>query len=242
MRTSLKVLLAALAVLSVSAASASAATDPLVRVQSTKGMYNQRYCEYLGVKSGANGLVADVWNTYGLNKCPAKQWAATDIAAVKEQLGAAVIKMNGPRYWIIERASITFDKHVFPLAGDVQSFGGLQMRFLTTVDVPTINGKIGIPAYYEATVNRTTHFVFGRKHPVHELIAPSGKVYAMQAYSQIVDKKLTEAKLTGLRKKLKLPAGWRYRTVRIKKDMTLKTVGATIVVQDEFQNTYQLVK
>ena len=242
MRPFIKILLASLAVLSLFAASASAANDPLVRVQSTKGMYNQRYCEYLGVKGGANGLVADVWNTYGLNKCPAKQWAATDKAAVKAQLGAAIIKMNGPRYWIIDRASIVFDKHLFPLAGDVQSFGGLEMRFLTTVDVPMIDGKPGIPSYYEATVNRTTDFVFGRKHPVHELIAPSGKIYAMQAYSQIVDRKLTEPKLTRLGKKLKLPAGWRYRTVRIKKDLILKTVGATIVVQDEFENTYQLVR
>ena len=238
----MRVLVAATAMLAVCASSAAAASDPLVTTQKTKGMYNQRYCEYLGVKSGAGGLVADVWNTYGLNKCPAKQWEATDKAAVKTQLGSAILKMNGPRYWIIDRAQIVFNKHLFPLAGDVQSFGPLKMRFLTTVDVPVIDGKPGIPSYYEATVNRTTHFVFGRKHPVHELVAPSGKVYAMQAYSQIKDKKLTEKKLTGLRTKLKLPAGWRYRTIRIKRDLVLKTVGTTIVVQDELENTYQLVK
>lgn len=64
----------------------------------------------------------------------------------------------------------------------------------------------------------------------------------MQAYSQIVDKKLKLKDLAGLGSKLALPADWKFRTRTLKKDLTLNTVGATTVLQDELQNTYQLVK
>ncbi|MEI7691009.1 MAG: hypothetical protein WCJ50_00645, partial [Actinomycetes bacterium] len=100
----------------------------------------------------------------------------------------------------------------------------------------------GITPYEETIVSRTTSFNFSRKYPLHELVSPAGKVYAMQAYSQIVDKTLKLKDLAGLGSKLALPAGWKFRTRKLKKDLTLNTVGATTVLQDELQNTYQLEK
>lgn len=57
-----------------------------------------------------------------------------------------------------------------------------------------------------------------------------------------MDPKLTRRKLGGLGTKLALPEGWKFRTRLLKRDLTLKTNGKTTVLQDELQNTYQLVK
>ena len=245
----LKLLLAsaaALVVLASTPAMSSAATtspNPLVSVRKSDHMFNKRYCEYLFVRLEESKLVGDVWNTFGLNKCPADQWKASDASALKALVpGTLAVKLNGPRYWLIDHASITWDRRIQPLTGTVRSFFGLKMRMLTTVDVPVVNGVPGIAPYVETIVNRRTDFSFSRRNPVYQLVSPEGDVYAMQAYSQIVDPKLTRRKLGGLGSKLELPDGWKFRTRHLKRDLTLKTDGKTTVLQDELQNTYQLVR
>lgn len=214
-----------------------------IKVGRTTGMYNDRYCEYLFVRLDGSKLVGDVWNTYGLNKCPASQWKASDAAALKDSVpGTLAVKLNGPRHWLIDRASITFDKKIQPLSGTVKSFFGLRMRMLTTVDVPVVNGVPGISPYAETIVNRRTNFTFSRRRSIHELVSPEGHLYAMQAYSQIKDPGLTRRDLNGLGSVLTLPEGWKYRTRDLKHDLTLRTFGKTTVLQDELENTYQLEK
>jgi hypothetical protein len=65
-------------------------------------------------------------------------------------------------------------------------------------------------------------------------------VYLMQAYSQIVDPTLTLGALRTLGSRLKLPAGWSYRTRKLRHDRSLRTAGDATIVQDELMNTYQL--
>ena len=207
----------------------------------TKNMYDKRYCEYLFVNTGPSGFYADVWNTFGLNNCPQRLWKASDTAALAKEMGALLVKLNGPRHWLIDRARINFDPKAELKQGVVRSFGGLKMRRLTTGLVPTVNGKPGLPAYTETTVNRTTHFTFSKRNPLRVLVAPDRRRYAMQAYSQIKDPTLTESRLNSLKPKLSLPAGWRYEVVRLRRDLTLKTVARTTVLQDELENTYQLI-
>ena len=207
----------------------------------TTRMYDKRYCEYLFVYLGPSGYYADVWNTFGLNNCPEKLWKASDPVALAKGMGALVVKLNGPRHWLIDRARINFDPNAPLEQGKVQSFSGLKMRRLTTGLVPTVDGKPGLPAYTETTVNRTTDFTFSHRHPLRVLISADGKSYAMQAFSQIKDPTLTERKLNRLDSKLSLPDGWRYKVRHLKKDLTLKTVARTTVLQDEFENTYQLI-
>lgn len=208
----------------------------------TANMYDKRYCEYLFVYSGSSGLYADVWNTFGLNNCPAKKWEASSAASLTAEMGAMATKLNGPRHWLIDRAQIIFDTSTTPPQGTVRSFAGLRMRLLTTVDVPSVNGAPGVAPYTETTVNRRTNFTFSRRHPVRVLIAPSGARYAMQAYSQIKDSSLRESKLNRLGSRLALPAGWRFKVMDISRDLTLRTAARTTVIQDELENTYQLIR
>jgi hypothetical protein len=208
----------------------------------TTSMYDKRYCEYLFIYLGDTGFYADVWNTYGLNSCPERLWKASDGPALTKEMGAVAIKLNGPRHWLIDRAKITYDPNAKLKQGVVRSFAGLKMRRLTTGAVPTVNGRPGLPPYTETTVNRTTFFTFSRRNPLRTLVSPSGARYAMQAYSQAVDPTMSEAGLKTLGSKLSLPAGWRYEVKRINKDLTLRTVARTTVLQDEFENTYQLIR
>ena len=205
-------------------------------------MYDKRYCEDLCVHAGDSGLYADVWNTYGLNSCPERLWKASNAASLATEMDALLTKLNGPRHWLIDRAKITYDPSAEMKQGIVRSFAGLKMRRLTTVEVPVINGVPGIQPYSETEVNRTTNFTFSRRHPLRVLVSPGGRSYAMQAYSQIKDPTLTAKKLNGLGSRLALPAGWRYEVRRIRKDLTLRTVGRTTVIQDELENTYQLIR
>jgi hypothetical protein len=247
-KRSLKLLIAAACLAGLAMPAAATAAKSPISVGNNPKMYNERYCEYLFVHTtptatGAK-LVGDVWNTFGLNKCPAAEWAATDKAALAALFpGTLVVKANGPRYWLINNATITWDSRIDPRGGTVRQFPGLKMRFLTSVDVP-LNAIAagGITPYEETIVSRTTNFNFSRKYPLHELVSPAGKVYAMQAYSQIKDKTLKLKDLAGLGSRLALPAGWKYRTRKLKKDLTLRTKGATTVLQDELENTYQLEK
>lgn len=245
---SLKLSLTALCIAGLALGSTTAMAKSPISVGNNPKMYNERYCEYLFVHTtptatGAK-LVGDVWNTFGLNKCPADKWAASDKPSLQALFpGTLAVKFNGPRYWIISRAKITWDSRVDARGGTIRQFPGLKMRFLTSVDVPPAAVAAGgMLPYAETIVSRTTDFTFSRKHPLHELVAPDGKAYAMQAYSQIKDKKLTLSKLDGLGSKLALPAGWKYRTRALKRDLTFRTKGETVVLQDEFENTYQLEK
>ena len=230
---------ASLAILAPAASGATARDEGGMR---TTGMYDKRYCEYLFIHAGSSGFYADVWNTYGLNGCPAKLWRASDPKALAGGMNALFVKLNGPRHWLIDRARITYDPTAELKQGEERSFAGLTMRRLTTGSVPTVNGKPGLPAYTETTVNRTTHFTFSRRHPLRTLVSPDGDRYAMQAYSQIKDPSLRESRLGSLGRRLNKPKGWRYEVRKLQKDLTLKTVKRTTVLQDEFENTYQLIR
>jgi len=237
MKSRTRLILSTLAICAVASAAAPSAGAAARDVRTTRDMYGDRYCEYLVAKGRLPKLVATVWNTYGLNSCPQRLWQASDVTKLKARFKALAVVLNGPRYWLMDRASIALD-HRTPEIGQVRSFGGLRMRAIATLDVPINNGRPGNVPYREVTVNRRNTFVWSHRHPVHELVAPGGRVYVMQAYSQIVDHKLRLADLNRLGPRLELPAGWRYRTRRLRRDLRLTTTRAKII-QDVLQNTYQ---
>lgn len=201
-------------------------------------MHGQRYCEYLVVRGKLPKLTADVWNTYGLNKCPAKQWNASDAGALAKSLGALTVALNGPRYWLVNSATVTLPRGF----GQVRKFpAGLRMRRIATLDVPVHNGVPGNTPYTEVVVNRRNSFTWSKRYPVYELTAPSGRTYVMQSFARIRDPHLSLGDLHALGARLRLPAGWRFRERRLRHDLTLTVTRRAIVVQDELQDTYQLV-
>jgi hypothetical protein len=199
------------------------------------GVRDKRYCEFFVVKREEAHLEADVYNTLGLNDCPQEQWDAVDIGKLKASLGAVAIVRNGPRHFIMDKIASG------DIAGQVTDMQGLPMRFIARMHVPLLALLEKRSAYEVRTIERTTKFAFSAGKPVFELIDPTGRVYVMQAYAQIVDPNLTYGDLVGLGARLKLPEGWRYRSRTLADDLVATAGGQAQIVQDDLQNTYQLL-
>lgn len=192
-----------------------------------------RYCEIISVTNDG-GLTADVYGIQGLSDCPFEQWEALDPDAIQEELGALTILMNGPRFWLIDSLE------AFGEIGEPRFFGELEMRRLASIALSP--GDLSHGPYTERSVVRDTEFTFAKGSEVYELIAAGGKLYVMQSYAHIVDDTLDEAALPSLGESLQLPEGWTYRTRVLDEDyVVVDQDGIATVVQDELQNTYQLV-
>ena len=82
-------------------ASAAALTiDPAKH--SIEGVRNARYCEIIPVVRSGFHLVATVYNTLGLNDCPAAVWDKITEAEMKKRFGAIKVLLNGPRYFVMD--------------------------------------------------------------------------------------------------------------------------------------------
>ena len=202
--------------------------------RASEDMFDARYCEILEVRGESPDLVVNVWNTFGLNGCPQRAWDAIDAPALADDLGAFAVVLNGPRHFVMDRARAT-------PAGGVRSFRGIRMRHLATIDVGDIAGLAPLP-FVERTINRRNTFIWNRGRRIYELIAPSGRRYVMQSYSLQGGTNLTVRKLAGLGRRLKLPAGWRFRTRRLTRALDLTVTRRATVVRDDMGNTYQRVR
>jgi hypothetical protein len=61
----------------------------------------------------------------------------------------------------------------------------------------------------------------------------------MQSYSEIVDPSQRMADLPNLDSRLKLPAGWIFRTRIPSAPLTVIATGEARILQDDLENTYQ---
>lgn len=224
-------------------AAASDATEPAATGTLTgrqgwpraEGLRGARYCEVLLARIVNARLNADVWNTYGLNDCPQEEWSALDSDAIKTERGVLAAILNGPRYFLMD----AIEK--MPTERQETTFGGLEMFLAATVDIGPIPPDLG--PYIERRVARSAAFEFSEGAEVYELVDPAGRVFVMQSYSQQNDPSLGEAQLAALGARLKLPAGWSYRSRLL--DAALRVEGESVestVTTDDLNNTYSLVE
>jgi hypothetical protein len=64
----------------------------------------------------------------------------------------------------------------------------------------------------------------------------------MQSYSQEIDRNLNEDGLQMLATRLKLPKGWQYQVHKANDLVVLNIGGKAHVIQDDLQNSYQLMQ
>ncbi|MGA7920294.1 MAG: hypothetical protein WCA38_11535 [Candidatus Acidiferrales bacterium] len=226
-----KLLLAAV-LFCIGSAGISAQTGPAPNGMTEKDhLRNVRYCEVFVVRKHFFSTTAGVYNTLGLNDCPAEKWASLDTAKLKKEWNVTAIILNGPRYFIM-------DRNALQNPGKVESFDGLDARLLAKLEIkPNSSRRV---LYTENSVQRQNRYVYERGKNVYELLSPAGNVYVMQSYSQEVDKDLNEAGLLTLAGRLKLPNGWKYRTRTLDADLVIENVGGkAYVIQDDLKNTYQ---
>lgn len=199
------------------------------------GLRDVRYCEVLLLRTEGSEYSAEVWNTLGENDCPQAQWEALDATAIATDREAMAAILNGPRYWVLD--AITSD-----IRADAPetTFGELGMFQAAVID---FGGELpNQTPYTERSIVRETVFGFQAGREVYELVSPDGATYIMQSYSQFKDPSLTIDDLSSLGDRLEPPEGWAFRTRTLAEQLeVLSTDGVATVVQDELQNTYQLV-
>jgi hypothetical protein len=213
------------------AVSAAAAFASPASAASLDGLHNARYCEIIELRGAPPNARATVWNTIGLNNCPAAWWNAFDAGDLAKELGATLVVLNGPRHFLMDSVTAS--------PGRVRSFHGQRLRKVAAIPIRTA-ADLGRTPYTDRVIERDNTWRWQRGRRVYELVAPGGDVYVMQAYAQILDPSLTIGKLRTLGRRLDLPAGWRYRTRRLTHDLAVGASGTATIVQDELQNTYQL--
>jgi hypothetical protein len=209
---------------------ADVASGPDLAEVAPESLRGNRYCEVLLAYARSGAIEAEVWGTQGLNDCPEAAWASVDAAAVRDAFEATVAVLNGPRHWLIDRASAETP------SGSTRMFGELEMRQLATLSLAP--GTVSSMPYVERTVRRNSEFEFRAGSEVYELLAPDGSVYVMQSWARSVDAALSESDLPGLGARLDLPDGWQYRARTLDAALVVTTPGEATVVQDALQNTY----
>ena len=197
-------------------------------------MRGVRYGEVVAVYLRDTGLHAEVFGTQMLNDCPQELWStlvASDIAA---EIGAAFVKLNGPRHWVLDGLGTK----VAPVEPVLREFNGLLMRRIATIDLG--NNPQSVP-YTERHVDRGAVFFWDAGKPVYELVNPAGLAYVMQARCIGVDPDMTQESLVDLGDRLALPDGWSYRVRTLGSELIVDTTGrVATVLQDEFENSYTL--
>ena len=168
---------------------------------------NQRYCEVIPSVTQGGSTTTYVYNTQGLNLCPAAQWDVLTEDQVNQEYGSQSAKLNGPRYWMYDQVSASGSADT----GKTFTFGGIQASLRATIVTPAGAPTVGDQFYVPNKVQRQTVYTFVQGKPFYELTDPDGKVYVMQSYAQIYAKKLTINQLPTLGRVLKLPKGWHYR-------------------------------
>ncbi len=115
------------------------------------------------------------------------------------------------------------------------------MRLAAKIETKVWEGTVGDALYTDNEVQRTTTFTYHADNMVYELTSPSGEVYRMQSYSQLVDPTLTIDDLETLGERLELPEGWRYQARVLSEDSKLTADGLAYVIADDLLNSYQKV-
>jgi hypothetical protein len=208
-------------------------TFTLVSAEPITGLSGKRYGEVLLVTPGEAGPQAAVYNSFGLNDCPAELWSALDAQTIAAENGAATALLNGPRYWLMNEIEKTNQGPRI-----IKNFGGIDMALQAQTLLSGMN-----PAPYTANqVHRHTVFTFDVGEEVYELHDPALRRWVMQTWSQIVDPTLLRADLARLGERLDLPDGWTYQTRTLTSPLRIDTTThAAQVLQDDLTNSYSLL-
>jgi hypothetical protein len=208
-------------------------TFTLVSAEPITGLSGKRYGEILLVTPGEAGPQASVYNSFGLNECPAELWSALDAKAIAAENGAATALLDGPRYWLMNE----IEK---PTQGMriVKNFGGIDMLLQSQTLLSAMN-----PAPYTANqVHRHSVSTFDTGEVVYELHDPALRRWVMQTWSQIVDPNLSRADLAGLGQRLSLPEGWTYQSRTLTTPLRIDTTThAAQILHDDLTNSYSLL-
>jgi hypothetical protein len=206
-------------------------------------LMGSRYTEILLVFG--NGLThkvtAGVYNTMGMNganpagggdSCPAALVDNLNLAKLKEEQGALKVIKNGPRLWTVD--------HVVGKLGKERDFQGLKAHWVMWFPIPQsfLKGSMENP-YGVMNALRDTSMVIRKGSRAYILDDPQGITWVMKSASLIKDPNQKFEDLQNLGSRLKLPAGWKFRTPILEQDLVfMSDHGRAQITQDDLGNTY----
>ena len=156
------------------------------------GQRGQRYGEVLAAYLTDQGIQAHVYGTQMLNDCPQELWEQLDADAIAKEMQALMVKLNGPRYWMLDGLG----SKAQPIEPVMREFGGIMMRRIAVLDLGNEPAQTPYTVRY---VDRRVVFFFDGGSRVFELVDPEASVYVMQARCVGVDPEMSEEALVTLR-------------------------------------------
>ena len=176
-----------------------------------------------------------VYNTIGMNDCPAEEFEAIDVAKLAEETGSEVVWKNPRRYWMMDELTLS-------LVGEPRELGGLMFNFVAKMQMPPTFDPAhsqADQAYHPMQIHRVSTYTFRAGRPVYMLRSPEDVTWVMQTYTDHIDTGLDEQHLANLGDRLELPEGWRFASVVIDRDLVIDTTGVADIVPDDLANMYQ---
>ena len=210
-----------------------------------EGLMGTRYTEILLVFGNAltKEFTAGVYNTIGLNganpkgggdSSPAAILAKIDLEKAKADHGALSSIKNGARLWAVDYIGVKVGKE--------RDFQGLKARWVMWFPIPDAIREGKEQAYSAMTARRDTSMGIRKGSPAHILDDPEGNAWVMKSASLIKDPNQKYEDLKNLASRLKLPAGWKFRSLILEQDLVFMTDnGETHITQDDLGNTYDRV-
>ena len=103
-----------------------------------------RYGEVLAIYHRDGRFEAEVFGTQFLNDCPQDLWETLDAEKIAADMGAIMVKLNGPRYWLLDGMG----QKNYSLEPVMRDFNGIEMRrerfFKTICDTTDPPASCGI--------------------------------------------------------------------------------------------------
>lgn len=203
-----------------------------------------RYCEILSSRNAHSIWQFNNFTAYNslLNGCPIEKWRQVTTKMVSAIDGAAVVVLNGPRFWAFD--TVTTNSSLVDKS--VTMINDIRMVVVGIVEVTYYEMFCRLiyrdfNFYKPRSVRRPTVYVFFQKKPINFLESPEGDFYVMQSYSEMAYP-VNRENLPRLGELLSLPEGWTYHHVDLQHELALRAVDSIgIIVNDNFYNVYSLV-
>jgi hypothetical protein len=171
----------------------------------------------------------DIYNTTGMNDCPAALWDALDLEQLKQEHHAHRVIKNGPHFWMMDSNGIG--------VGETVNFGGLEARWVAKMGLLTARKAMHHADYDPFPVEKRQTMVYQAGKPIFELVDPEGRGYVLQARNE----KWPIDSLETLGEHMeKLLEGWKYGTRTVTEDLVLDLGPDQTIytVADEFLQYY----
>jgi hypothetical protein len=209
------------------------------------GLMGTRYTEILLVFGNAltRNYMAGVYNSAGLNganpagggdSSPAVILDKIDMKRVKEDNSALSAIKNGACLWTVD--------HIGVKAGKERDFQGLKARWVMWFPIPEELREGKDLSYAVMHAHRDTSMGIRKGSRAYILDDPQGNSWVMKSASLIKDSNQKFEDLKDLGSRLKVPAGWKFRSPILEQDLDFMTDnGKTMITQDDLGNTYDRV-